>query len=81
MNPMSNFMDENTKIKLEDSNLFVWHLLKMKPSTMASISDRNRAREVLYREALTIHNGLIDSYRQDLSIKPLGMVSAALQSH
>jgi hypothetical protein len=50
----------------------------MKPSTMAPTSDRNRARERLYREALTIPKGLIDSYRQDLSIKPLGMVSAAL---
>jgi hypothetical protein len=50
----------------------------MKPSTMAPTSDRNRAHEELYREALTIPKGLIDSYRQDLSIKPLGMVSAAL---
>jgi hypothetical protein len=50
----------------------------MKPSTMAPTSDHNRAREGLYREALTIPKGLIDSYRQDLSIKPLGMVSAAL---
>jgi hypothetical protein len=50
----------------------------MKPSTMAPTSDRNPAREGLYREALTIPKGLIDSYLQDLSIKPLGMVSAAL---
>jgi hypothetical protein len=42
---------------------------------MAPTSDRNRAREGLYREALTMPKGLIDSYRQDLSIKPLGMVS------
>jgi hypothetical protein len=69
MNPMSNFMDENTKIKIEESKLTVWHLLK---------NDRNRAREGLYRKALTIPKGLTDSYRQDLSIKPLGMVSAAL---
>jgi hypothetical protein len=58
----------------------VWHLLLKKPSTMAPTSDRNRAREVIYREALAIPKGLIDSYRQYLSIKPLGMVSAALQS-
>jgi hypothetical protein len=45
---------------------------------MAPISNCNRAREGLYREALSITKGLIDSYRQDLSIKPLGMVSAAL---
>jgi hypothetical protein len=50
----------------------------MKPSTMAPTSDCNRAREGLYREALTIPKGLIDSYRQDLSIKPFGMASAAL---
>jgi hypothetical protein len=65
----------------------------MKPSTMAPPSDRNRAREVMYREALaipkgliegmyrealTIPKGLINSYRNNLSIKPLGMVSAAL---
>jgi hypothetical protein len=78
MNPMSNFIDENTKIKIEESKLTVWHLLKMKPLTMAPTSDRNRAREGLYREALTIPKGLIDRYRQDLSIKPLGMVNAAL---
>jgi hypothetical protein len=45
---------------------------------MAPTSDRNRAREGLYREALTIPKGLIDSYRQDLSIKHLSMVSASL---
>jgi hypothetical protein len=28
MNPMSNFVDENTKIKIEESKLTVWHLLK-----------------------------------------------------
>jgi hypothetical protein len=28
MNPMSKFMDENTKIKIEESKLTVWHLLK-----------------------------------------------------
>jgi hypothetical protein len=78
MNPMSNFMDENTKIKIEESKLTVWHLLKRKPSTMAPTLDRNRAREGLYIEALTIPKGLIDSYRQDLSIKPLGIISAAL---
>jgi hypothetical protein len=50
----------------------------MKPSTMAPASDLYRAREGLYREALTIPKGLIDSYRQDLSITPLGMGSAAL---
>jgi hypothetical protein len=44
MNPMSKFMDENSKIKIEESKLIVWHLLKMKPSTMAPTSDRNRAR-------------------------------------
>jgi hypothetical protein len=52
----------------------------MKPSTMAPTLDRNRAREGIYREALTIPKGLIGGYRQDPSIKPLGMVSAALQS-
>jgi hypothetical protein len=77
MNPMSNFMDENTKIKIEESKLTVWHLL-MKPSIMAPTSDRYRPREGLYREALTISKSLIDSYRQDLSIKLLGIVSAAL---
>jgi hypothetical protein len=45
---------------------------------MAPTSDRNRSREGLYREALTIPKGLIDSYQQDLSMKPLGMLSAAL---
>jgi hypothetical protein len=50
----------------------------MKPSTMAPTSDRNRACEGLYRETLTIPKDLTDSYRQDLSIKPLGMVSATL---
>jgi hypothetical protein len=50
----------------------------MKPSTMAPTSDRNRTREGLCREALTIPKGLIDRYRQDLSIKPLGIVSASL---
>jgi hypothetical protein len=34
----------------------------MKPSTMAPTLDRNHAREGLYREALTIPKGLIDSY-------------------
>jgi hypothetical protein len=38
---------------------------------MAPTSDHNRAREGIYKEALTIPKGLIDS-------KPLGMVSAAL---
>jgi hypothetical protein len=50
----------------------------MKPSTMAPTSDRYRAREGIYREALTIPKGLIDSYQHNLSIKPLGMVSATL---
>jgi hypothetical protein len=50
----------------------------MKPSTIAPTLDRNRASEGLYGEALTIPKGFIDSYRQYLSIKPLGMVSAAL---
>jgi hypothetical protein len=45
---------------------------------MAPTSDLNRAREGIYREALTLPKGLNDSYWQDLSIKPLGMVSAAL---
>jgi hypothetical protein len=78
MNPMSNFMDENTKIKIEESKLTVWHLLKMKPSTMAPTLDRNRARPGIYREELTILKGLIDSYRHNLLIKHLGMVSADL---
>jgi hypothetical protein len=46
--------------------------------TMTPTSDRNRAREGMYRETLTISKGFIDSYRHNLSIKPLGMVSAAL---
>jgi hypothetical protein len=50
----------------------------MKPSTMAPTSDRNRAREGIYRQALTIPKSLINSYQQDLLIKPLGMVSADL---
>jgi hypothetical protein len=45
---------------------------------MAPTSDLNRAREGIYREALTIPKGVIDSYRQDLLVEPLGMVSAAL---
>jgi hypothetical protein len=28
MNPMSKFMDESTKIKIEESKTTVWHLLK-----------------------------------------------------
>jgi hypothetical protein len=28
MNPMSKFMDKNTKIKIEESKLAAWHLLK-----------------------------------------------------
>jgi hypothetical protein len=62
MNPMSKLMDENTKIKIEESKLTVWHLLKIEPSTMAPTSDRNHARSGIYREALTITKGLIDTY-------------------
>jgi hypothetical protein len=71
-------MDETTKVKIEESKRAVWHLLKMKPPTMAPTPDHSRAREGLYREALTRPKGLINSYRQDLSIKPLGIFSAAL---
>jgi hypothetical protein len=51
----------------------------MKPSTMAPTSHRNCAHSGIYKEALSIYKGLTDRYRHKLSIKPLGIVSAAVK--
>jgi hypothetical protein len=50
MNPMSNFVDENTNIKIEESKLTVWHLLKNETFNNGThIGSSSRSLRTLYR--------------------------------